>query len=382
MIDLETMSILVVDDMKSMRLTIRKMLRNLNIGKMLRFAENGKAGLDVLKANPCDLAIIDWNMPVMNGTQMLTKLKEDTALRDIPVIMVTAENERDIVSEVAESEIDAYLLKPLTLGALDQKIRAVVENVNNPDEATQAVLKARELEESGDVDGAIDQIRLALTHKPSASRILRKLGLLHFKIGKAGIGEKCLQKAISVNRQDTISMDHLARYYMKKKEYKKAAKIYLNVMGLSTRYYATATNLGETMMEKGYKGEALQLFKKVVSKSRRNAALRDRIIDTCMASREFEFVTTIMEQTLRDNPSNYDLLYKTGLVYQETGDYDRAMECFKAVDSHRKGDVNAKLQIARIHYINRQVIKADDYLAQILRIEPGNKDALSLRQEL
>ena len=205
MIDIDNMSILVVDDMKSMRLTIRKMLRNLTIGKMLRFAENGKEGLAVLKESPCDLAIIDWNMPVMNGTQMLDKLKQDKALRDMPVIMVTAENERDIVSEVAESEVDAYLLKPLTLGALDQKIRMVVENANNPDEATQAVLRARELEESGNIEGAIEQIRLALTFKPSASRILRKLGLLHFKIGKSAIGEKCLQKAISVNHQDTIS---------------------------------------------------------------------------------------------------------------------------------------------------------------------------------
>ncbi len=382
MIEIEEMSILVVDDMKSMRLTIRKMLRNLNIGKMLRFAENGKEGLAVLKESPCDMAIIDWNMPVMNGTQMLDKLKQDKALRDMPVIMVTAENERDIVSEVAESEVDAYLLKPLTLGALDQKIRMVVENANNPDEAARAVLRARELEESGDVEGAIEQIRLALTFKPSASRILRKLGLLHFKIGKAAIGEKCLQKAISVNHQDTISLDHLGRLYMKKNDYKRAAQIYMKVMGLSTRYYATATDLGEKMLDKGYKAEALQLFSRVVSRSRRNAGLRSRIIDTCMANHEYEFVTNIMEQTLRDNPSNYDLLYKTGLVHQETGNLDRALECFRTVDSHRKGDINSKLQIARIYYINRQVIKADDYLTQVLRLDPGNEDALSLRQQL
>ena len=148
MIDIENMSILVVDDMKSMRLTIRKMLRNLNVGKILRFAENGKDGLEVLKNTPCHLAIIDWNMPVMNGTQMMTQLKKEPSLRDMPVIMVTAENERDIVSEVAESEIDAYLLKPLTLEALDKKIKAVVHNANNPDQATRHLLNARACEEA------------------------------------------------------------------------------------------------------------------------------------------------------------------------------------------------------------------------------------------
>ena len=49
------MTILVVDDMKSMRLTLRKMLRNLEIGKELLFADNGKAGLDVLKSSSCAL---------------------------------------------------------------------------------------------------------------------------------------------------------------------------------------------------------------------------------------------------------------------------------------------------------------------------------------
>ncbi len=106
-----------------MRLTIRKMLQALNIGGKLRFAENGKEGLEVLKQGEFDLAIIDWNMPVINGIEMLEKIRNDPALRELPVIMVTAEAERDIVSEVAESEIDGYLLKPLTLEALDKESR-------------------------------------------------------------------------------------------------------------------------------------------------------------------------------------------------------------------------------------------------------------------
>ena len=111
----EELSILVVDDMKSMRLTIRKMLKNLNIGAKLRFAENGKEGLTILRSAKFDLLIVDWNMPVMNGIAMLEEIRNDTLLRDISVIMVTVESERDIVAEVAESEIDGYLLKPRSL---------------------------------------------------------------------------------------------------------------------------------------------------------------------------------------------------------------------------------------------------------------------------
>ncbi len=82
------MSILAVDDMKSMRLTIRKMLRHLNIGKDLKVAENGREGLSVLQSAPVDLVIVDWRMPVVNGSEMLESIRNDKVLRDIPVIVV------------------------------------------------------------------------------------------------------------------------------------------------------------------------------------------------------------------------------------------------------------------------------------------------------
>jgi len=251
----------------------------------------------------------------------------------------------------------------------------------NPETLTH-ILKAREFEESGHIESAIDEIRLALFHRPSASRILRKLGLLHFEIGKTAIGIKCLQKAISVNKQDTISRDHLARVYLKQKEYRKAAKIYTQILGLSTRYFTPAVRLGKTLLIKGYRPEAIGLFSKVISRSRRNNSLRDEIIDICLENHESEFALTIMENTLKENPSNHDFMYKTGMIYLENGDYERAMSNFSAIDSGKKGDIHAKLQIARIYQLNGRILQADDYVRQVLRLDPGNAEALALRQEL
>ncbi len=382
MIELENMSILVVDDMKSMRLTIRKMLRNLNIGKTLLFADNGKAGLATLADTPCDLAIIDWNMPVMNGSEMLSALRQDKQLRDMPVIMVTAENERDIVSEVAEYEIDAYLLKPLTLESLDQKIKSVVDNANHPDACSRHLLQARDLEEAGEFHGAIDALRQALVYKPSASRILRRMGLLYIKTDRIDIGIKCLQKAISVNKQDTASRDHLARIYIEKKEYHHAAKIYLQILDLSQRYFSDAARLGERLMEKGYKTEALAIFSKVVHRARRRSDLRNRIIEVALEYRELDFALGIMEQILKENPSNYDLMFRAGKVYHNKGDCEKSLAWFRKLDLKKKGDPAAKLEIAKIYHQQGRIYQADDYVRQVLRIDPGNEAALALRREL
>ena len=382
MINIENMSILVVDDMKSMRLTIRKMLKNLNIGKNLRFAENGREGLEILNNVKCDIAILDWNMPVMNGVEMLEKIRNDKTFRDMPVIMVTAESERDIVSQVAETEIDAYLLKPLTLAALDNKIKSVVERANNPDPATRHRLKARDLEEMGDYDSAIEQIRIALVHKPSASRLLRQLGLLHFKIKKNNIAEKCLLKAASVNKQDIITRVHLADHYIQKNQLEKAGKYYLEILSLSTKYHDPAMDLGEKLLQKGSRQLSLDIFAKVITRSKKQNAAREKVIDICLANNELEFPRALLEQSIKENPSNYDMIYKAGLIHQEAGDWEKALKYFIEVDRHVRGHIEAKFQIAKIYYMNRKVLKADEYLNQILRVDPKNEAAIALRREI
>lgn len=382
MIDIDNMSILIVDDMKSMRLTIREMLKNLRIGKTLRFAENGKEALETLREMKIDLAILDWNMPVMSGFEMLREIRNDKELRDLPVIMVTAEAERDIVSEAAETEIDGYLLKPLTLASLDEKIKAVITRANNPDAATLHRLKARDLEETGDYKAAIEQIRLALSKKPNASRLIRQLGLLHFKIGKDKIALKCLMKAASVNRQDTNTRAHLADYFLKKNDLESAGKIILQLLSLSDRYHEKAIELAEKLLTLGSRQKALDIFLKVIQKAKKHNATRERVINICMENDEYEFPQNLLEQEIKDQPSNYDMIYKAGVINMEAGDHEKALKYFIEVDKNVRGHADAKLQLAKIFIMKGKVFQADEYLNQILRLDPKNKAAISLRRDL
>lgn len=381
-LDPDNLSILIVDDMKSMRLTIRKMLKNLNKGMNLLFAENGREGLAILKNSSCDLAIIDWNMPVMNGVQMLEAIRKDKTYRDMPVIMVTAEAERDIVNEVAEVEVDGYLLKPLTLASLDTKIKTVVERANNPDPVTVHRRTARELEEKGDFQGAIEEIKAALTLRPSASRLLRKLGLLHFKIKKSKIAVKCLAKAVAVNKQDTISRVYLGDYYLRTNELERAGEYYLEILRLSSRYNDRAFDIGEKLLRGGLRNIALNIFSKVLIQSKKQNMTREKIVDICLSCNEFKFPQELLEQAIRENPSNYEMIFKAGQIHLEAGNREKALSCFETVDRHVRGHLEAKYNIAKIYVQNRKVIKADDYLNQILRIDPKNEAAIALRREI
>jgi len=382
MITAEELSILVVDDTQSMRLTLQGMLKSLSVGKNVWLAENGEEGLKILDTTKCDLALLDWNMPVMNGFEMLEVIRNDKRFEDLPVIMVTAVTTTDNIFQAAKMEIDAYLVKPLTLLTLDEKIKAVVQKINDPDPETMCRLKASELANQGEYDAAIEHIKIALSHNPSSSRLMRRLGFLYLNIKKDDMAEKCLLKAVSMNEYDTITRAHLADYYTNKNEIEKAGKFYLEILSLSTHYHGRAQDLAKRLLITGYRSLALDILSKVITSSRKQDATREAVINLCLSHNEFEYAQVLLEQNFKADPSNYDILYRIGLIQKQFGHWKKALKCFIEVDYNTQNHVEAKLQITKIYYRNGQRLIADDYLDQILRIDPENKEAIALRNKM
>ena len=135
-------------------------------------------------------------------------------------------------------------------------------------------------------------------------------------------------------------------------------------------------------MVNGYKALSIELFKKVMVRSGKKLFFQDAIIDICLNNGEYDYPKKLLTQAVGDNPSNYDLVHRAGLVFYDTGDFDQALKYFRMVDSHKLNHLEAKLYLAKIYHMNNKVLKADDYLNQILRIDPQNSEALALRREL
>ena len=114
------LKILSVDDSRTIRLIVGKAFRPYDV--QLCEAANGEEGLAAAAREKPDLIILDVTMPIMDGVTMLTKLKEDAALKTIPVIMLTAESGRDNVLHIARLGVRDYLVKPFKEEQLIEKI--------------------------------------------------------------------------------------------------------------------------------------------------------------------------------------------------------------------------------------------------------------------
>jgi|ERR1700678_2825259 two-component system, chemotaxis family, chemotaxis protein CheY len=118
------MRALIVDDSRFVRMTLRGMLERRGIE--CAEAADGRAGLDQIHAQPhaaapFDLALVDWNMPVMDGLEMLKQLRAE-GFSEMKVMMVTTEAENDFIIRALDAGADEYLMKPFDDEALSEKL--------------------------------------------------------------------------------------------------------------------------------------------------------------------------------------------------------------------------------------------------------------------
>jgi two-component system chemotaxis response regulator CheY len=118
------MKILVVDDMSTMRRIVKNILKQLGFSNMEE-AENGQEALQKLRAEPFGFVVSDWNMPVMPGIEMLRAIRADENLKHIPVLMVTAEAQKENLIEAIQAGVNNYVVKPFTAETMQEKINKI-----------------------------------------------------------------------------------------------------------------------------------------------------------------------------------------------------------------------------------------------------------------
>ncbi|GLS89447.1 response regulator [Psychromonas marina] len=122
------MKVLIVDDFSTMRRIIKNLLRDLGFTNTFE-ADDGNTALPMLKDGGFDFVVTDWNMPIMQGIDLLKEIRKDPKLKHLPVLMVTAEAKREQIIEAAQAGVNGYIVKPFTAGTLKEKLDKVFERL-------------------------------------------------------------------------------------------------------------------------------------------------------------------------------------------------------------------------------------------------------------
>ena len=126
----KNMKILVVDDFSTMRRIVRNLLVELGFsGPLIQEADDGENAMVLLKSQPFDMVVTDWNMPNMTGIDLLRAIRAEASLKGLPVLMVTAENNRDQIIAAAQAGVNGYIVKPFTAATLQEKLTKIFERL-------------------------------------------------------------------------------------------------------------------------------------------------------------------------------------------------------------------------------------------------------------
>ena len=123
------MKILIVDDFATMRRILKNLFRELGFTNTHE-ADDGDTALPMLQSGNFDFVVSDWNMPRMNGLDLLRAVRADVNLNTLPVLMVTAESKRERIVEAAEAGVNGYVVKPFTAGTLEEKINEIFARIS------------------------------------------------------------------------------------------------------------------------------------------------------------------------------------------------------------------------------------------------------------
>jgi two-component system chemotaxis response regulator CheY len=124
----KNMKVLVVDDFSTMRRIVKNLLRDLGFTNSQE-ADDGSTALPMLQGGDFDFVVTDWNMPGMQGIDLLKAIRADSSLAHIPVLLITAEAKKEQIIMAAQAGVNGYIVKPFTAGTLKTKLDKIFERL-------------------------------------------------------------------------------------------------------------------------------------------------------------------------------------------------------------------------------------------------------------
>ncbi len=140
---MKDISFLIVDDSPSIRILVCKTVKAIFGSEDIHQAGNGQEALKLLRDIRIDLIISDWNMPVMDGEELLYEVRQDPNLKNIPFIMMTTNADRDFLITAIQLGVTQYIVKPFAPEELERKARISMSSLNKRKEARHALPEHR-----------------------------------------------------------------------------------------------------------------------------------------------------------------------------------------------------------------------------------------------
>ncbi len=292
-------TVLVVDDMQSMRLLLAQALRAQGFSQVLRAAD-GEQAWGLLEAQTCDLALVDWNMPRVDGLTLLDQVREHPLHRDMVFILVTAESQDVKVMQAAEERQDAYLTKPVSADKLSRRLELVLSR-------RLTLAQAELLEAQGQPEQALELLLGFSSQQPRLLWPYFGLAALLARQGRDGEAQRCYQRVLELEPRAGGALLGLGRLLEGQGQPRQARAVFRQALKQSPGYHRASDALADSLLAEGRREEAAQaLLQAVAQEGGHSAARQERLGRLCLELGRLEEARDALGQAWRLKPGRLD----------------------------------------------------------------------------
>jgi CheY-like chemotaxis protein len=371
------MTFLIVDDVDTVRRSIRTMLKLINYGRVCLEAANGRDAWQILaKGEPAiDFVISDYNMPFLTGTELLNRIRQNRKLRDIPFLMITAEANMEVVAEAAEYEVDGYMTKPFVTAALEHKITELLDQAAHPSPLILLLRRAQELEEANKIDEALATVMKAAAIAANSSRPFREMGRLFLKKHDLENSLAAFQKATELNRLDVTSYHSMGQIFFQMGQIDKAIDNYSRAMTISPRHAERALDFAHLLLEQDKATEASRVVRLVFKINSNDPDMKERLTRFCAEHGLHDLTIKASREMLRQNPGRANVLKYLGIALCKKGLLDEGVRTLEKAVAESEPDPASWIVLAQAYLAMKMTGRAEKWAARAIRMAPDNEEA-------
>ena len=235
--------VVVADGQRSMRHALAKTMRAAGFASVQRVAD-GRSALEQMQGQGCQLALVDWNLPRLDGLQVLERVRAHPELAPMVFILVSAETLDTRVMQAAEEEHDAYLSKPISPETLTRRLELILQR-----RRTRA--RARLLEVSGRVERALEEYLRALNNHPGASWPLLHLGRLLCRHERLAEARDCYRRVLERDPGASWALLELGRLQEIQGRPEQARRLFRRALKDNPAFFRAYDALARSFLDQG-----------------------------------------------------------------------------------------------------------------------------------
>ena len=292
----------------------------------IRSVDTGQDGIKLAKTISPDLLLVDFDMPDMNGLEVLTKIRNDPALRDLAFIMISSDPEEKFVAQAAEFRVSAYIVKPFNQDTLVAKVNRVLEQVVNPSEGLLAYHAGNHLVAAGKLDEALDKYRTALEATQYAmAAVYYKMGRIHEQLEDEPAAENNYHEAVGRSIRYVDAYDALGRLMLRQSKNEAALGYITKSSKISPLNAERQKILGEVLLNMEDLTGAEDAFRKSLELDPTQSSLFHLLGITMRRQYKLDEAEHYFQRALRSDDNNPDIHYNLGQVYHAKKDLNKAI---------------------------------------------------------